>query len=179
MVYNSGVEIPKIDFSLVNFNKIAPGSYFLGFNLGDSGKLTKMDNLGNCTVVEGMGTITGVSGEVITSDGSNGGLGQSNLTFNGSTLRVNTIEIGLGGASHPSNLAIGNKSLTYNSAGYNNLSIGLESLLNNSTGGCNIAIGNRALRENNGSYNLAIGYQSLRCNTTGDYNAALGQKTLY
>jgi hypothetical protein len=53
-MYNSGVEIPKIDFNLINFSQIAPGSYFLGFNLNDSGKLTKIDNTGTCTVVEGM-----------------------------------------------------------------------------------------------------------------------------
>ena len=95
-MYNSGVEIPRIDFTLINYAKIAPGSYFLGFDLSNSSLLTKMDNSGARTVVEGIGTITGSITQVLTSDGSNGGTGESNLTFDGQTLSVNTLYIGIG-----------------------------------------------------------------------------------
>ena len=31
MIYNSGIEIPRVQFSLINYVQIASGSYFLGF----------------------------------------------------------------------------------------------------------------------------------------------------
>ena len=178
-MYNSGVEIPKIDFNLINFSNIAPGSYFLGFDLNDSGKLKKIDSSGTCTVVEGVGTVTGISCEVLTSDGSNGATGQSALTFDGTTLTVNTVEMGLGGGSLPSNLSVGYQALRSNSTGARNIAIGKYSLYNNTTGCFNTAIGNYSLRNNNASFNTAIGYGTLLSNTTGVGNTGLGNRSLY
>lgn len=51
-MYRSGIELPKVAFSVINFDKIQVGSFFVGFNLDNSGKLSKMDHLGNITVIE-------------------------------------------------------------------------------------------------------------------------------
>lgn len=75
-MYNSGVEIPRVDFSLIDFSQIAPGSYFLGFDLNNGGLLSKLDSSGNIEVIEGsnlsedVGSIsndthTGATGETI------------------------------------------------------------------------------------------------------------------
>lgn len=55
-MYKSGVEIPQVDFSMLSCNSIAAGSYFIGFNLANSGKLSKMDCNGVITVIEGAGS---------------------------------------------------------------------------------------------------------------------------
>lgn len=60
-MYNSGLEIPKVAFSLLNPNRITPGSYFTGFDLDNLGKLSKMDHLGQITVIEGGGSSTGLT----------------------------------------------------------------------------------------------------------------------
>ena len=52
MIYKSGIELPKVQFSLLQYSLIEPGSYFIGFDLDNSGKLSKMDNSGVITVIE-------------------------------------------------------------------------------------------------------------------------------
>lgn len=74
-MYKSGIEIPKVDFSIISCNRIAAGSYFIGFNLGNSGKLSKMDCNGIITVIEGAGSSiyeedSGVSSALRTGAGS-------------------------------------------------------------------------------------------------------------
>jgi hypothetical protein len=51
-MYGSGIEIPKVAFSTITLSKIATGSYFIGFDLDNGGKLSKINNLGNITVIE-------------------------------------------------------------------------------------------------------------------------------
>ena len=51
-MYGSGVESPKVPFSSVDYTVIAPGSYFIGFDMDNAGKLSKMDNTGTITVIE-------------------------------------------------------------------------------------------------------------------------------
>lgn len=77
-MYNSGLEIPKVAFSLLDYTEIEPGSYFIGFDLDNSGKLSKMDHLGQITVIEGAGggggTVVGVTDDgngVVTVDNTN------------------------------------------------------------------------------------------------------------
>ena len=48
----SGIEIPRVSFSTITFTNITAGSFFIGFDLDNSGKLSKIDNLGNITVIE-------------------------------------------------------------------------------------------------------------------------------
>ena len=64
-MYNSGIEIPQVDFSTITKSLIPLGSYFVGFDLGNLGKLSKMDNAGLITVIEGgsipvVGSVTGL-----------------------------------------------------------------------------------------------------------------------
>jgi hypothetical protein len=53
MANGAGIEIPKVDFTTLDPDKIEIGSYFIGFDQGNSGKLSKMDHLGNITLIEG------------------------------------------------------------------------------------------------------------------------------
>jgi hypothetical protein len=53
MANGSGIELPKVDFTTLNSSEIEVGSYFIGFDQGNSGKLSKMDHLGNITLIEG------------------------------------------------------------------------------------------------------------------------------
>jgi hypothetical protein len=57
-MYGSGIELPKVAFSTITFTEIEPGSFFFGFDLDNSGQLSKIDNFGNITVIEGgVGTV--------------------------------------------------------------------------------------------------------------------------
>jgi hypothetical protein len=53
MANGSGIEIPKVSFTTLDPDKIEIGSYFIGFDQGNGGKLSKMDHLGNITLIEG------------------------------------------------------------------------------------------------------------------------------
>jgi hypothetical protein len=55
MANGSGIELPKVSFTTLDPDKIEIGSYFIGFDQGNGGKLSKMDNLGNITVMESGG----------------------------------------------------------------------------------------------------------------------------
>lgn len=64
-MYKSGIELPKVSFSTITYAKIPLGGYFIGFDLDNSGKLSKVDNAGVITVIEG---------------GGSGGLGVASVT---------------------------------------------------------------------------------------------------
>ena len=51
-MYNTGIEIPKVSFSAIDYTEIEPGSFFIGFNLDLAGKLCKLDHIGNITLIE-------------------------------------------------------------------------------------------------------------------------------
>lgn len=51
-MYNTGIEIPKISFTSLDYTEIESGSYFIGFDLDNAGKLSKIDNTGTITVIE-------------------------------------------------------------------------------------------------------------------------------
>ena len=51
-MYGSGIEQPTVDFSTLDYLQITPGSYFIGFDSGNLGKLSKIDSAGNITVLE-------------------------------------------------------------------------------------------------------------------------------
>jgi hypothetical protein len=52
-MYRSGIEIPKVSFTEIDFSQIDGGSYFIGFDLNNAGLLSKIDNTGTITVIEG------------------------------------------------------------------------------------------------------------------------------
>ena len=68
-MYNTGVEIPRVSFSALSYSGIPANSYFMGFDLDNSGKLSKLDNTGTVTVIEGGG-------------GSGGGISLTDLSVN-------------------------------------------------------------------------------------------------
>ena len=51
MPYNSGVQLPRVKFSTLTFTQIPVGSFFIGFDLDNFGKLSKIDTFGNITVL--------------------------------------------------------------------------------------------------------------------------------
>jgi len=51
-MYRSGVEIPKVSFSSLQYDRIPINSYFLGFNLDNAGKLSKLERNGTVTPIE-------------------------------------------------------------------------------------------------------------------------------
>ena len=55
MSYNSGLELPKVAFSEITYSLIPLGSFFVGFDLDNAGILSKIDNTGTITVIEGGG----------------------------------------------------------------------------------------------------------------------------
>ena len=52
MIYRSGIELPRVQFSTFDYAQIRSGAYFLAFDLDNSGKLSKIDKNGVTTVLE-------------------------------------------------------------------------------------------------------------------------------
>jgi len=77
-----------------------------------------------------------------------------------------------------SNLAVGYKTLEYNTTGYANMALGYAAAWQNTTGYYNFALGANALKNNQtGNANVAIGYASME-NATASNNVGLGNQTL-
>jgi len=105
--------------------------------------------------------------------------GSAALTFNGSTLTVNSVSVGRGAGSIATNTALGSFTLISNTSGLQNTAVGNEALRLNTGGLQNSAFGYRASRANtNGNTNSAFGIDALRVNTTGSNNAAFGAQAL-
>jgi len=80
----------------------------------------------------------------------------------------------------PNNTAVGEFSLTNNTAGNHNTAVGKDSLSANTTGWSNVAVGKSSLWSNTtGEFNTAVGTVSLYFNTTGFHNAAVGISSLW
>ena len=60
-MYNTGVEIPRVSFSALSYSGIPVNSFFMGFDSDNLGKLSKLDNTGTVTVIEGGGSGGGIS----------------------------------------------------------------------------------------------------------------------
>lgn len=73
-MYGSGIEIPRVAFSSLDFSQITAGSFFLGFDINNAGKLSKINSLGVITVIEG----TGGSGVVDVGAGTDSSIRISN-----------------------------------------------------------------------------------------------------
>lgn len=103
------------------------------------------------------------------------------LTFNGSTLTVNSVSVGRGGSAVSTNTAIGDAALVANTSGANNTAVGSSALAANTGGGNNTAIGFSALGANtSGAYNTAVGYRAaLSTLSLGLYNTVVGADAGY
>jgi len=119
-----------------------------------------------------------------------------NFRLNGSfqslqDISVNTLTIGLGGASLATSTAVGYQVLKSKTSGNNNSAFGYNALASNTTGELNTAIGSSAMRvgttANNsvavgasallnsiGLCNVAVGNGALQFTTSGDHNVAIG-----
>jgi hypothetical protein len=107
--------------------------------------------------------------------GSGGGLsntGWGNVAVGARSLSYNTTGI--------ANAAFGRRALHYNTTGTLNTAVGEAALYHNTTGDANSAMGNWALLMNtSGVENTAVGRTALAQNTTGTRNVAVGNSALY
>ena len=104
--------------------------------------------------------------------------GSANMTFDGSSLTVSTIKIGLGGGSVATNLAIGQSCLTNTTSGTQNTAIGNGALTSNTTGLYNVAVGYNALNGASADQNTAVGWEALKGANTGGYCTGVGLQAL-
>ena len=129
--------------------------------------------------------------------------GSANMTFNGTTLALNSLSIsttlgvtgvstltggaviqgltvGVGAGAVATNTAVGVSVLQANTTGSGNTAIGYQALYSNTGGIGNIASGRQALYSTTtGNNNTASGYQTLYSNLTGSNNIAIGASALY
>tara|TARA_R110000868_G_scaffold8513_2_gene44044 strand:- start:381 stop:1595 length:1215 start_codon:yes stop_codon:yes gene_type:complete len=193
----------KLYYSATTTNQPLPGDLAygeLGINITD-GKLFYKDNVNAIQVIGyKLWPMTSVSGILPTANGgtnlggatpftANGVVYASSasalatgsvLTFNGTILSVNGVNVGRGAGAVSNNTAVGANALASNTTGSNNSAFGLGSLFTNGTGGSNTAIGTTALYFNNsGTFNAAIGVGVLYKNTGGSSNSAVGLNALY
>jgi hypothetical protein len=120
--------------------------------------------LTNSALTSGRVTYAGTSGVLQDS---------ANLTFDGSSLTVNTVKVGVG-AGATSNLAIGANTLTSASIGANNIAIG-SGAAQNSTGIQITTIGQGAAPNTTGNNSVYIGQTCATTATSGTYNVIIGQ----
>jgi hypothetical protein len=122
-MYGSGIEQPTVDFSTLDYLQITPGSYFIGFDSGNLGKLSKIDSAGNITVLENssisfqyeIGQHVASEGGVIANrwlSNSAGGSPTSGTIQN--YLVVDTIDLATGTEWATSNVDIPNVESTWN-----------------------------------------------------------------
>jgi hypothetical protein len=90
-------------------------------------------------------------------------------------IRVNTINIGLGGGAVITNTRVGVSALSANTSGDFNTANGYYALLSNTSGNSNTANGTVAIANNTtGNFNTSYGSSSGSINTTGSNNIFLG-----
>ena len=127
--------------------------------------------LTNSALTSGRVTYAGTSGVLQDS---------SALTFDGSTLTVNTIKVGLGAGSISTNTAVGLNVITSNSSGLDNTAIGSGAMTSTGNGSYNTAVGVSTLTGlNGGIQNTACGRIALGNVTTGTGNTGVGHAAGY
>ena len=99
-MYNTGIELPKVGFSSIDYTVIPAGSYFTGFNLDNSGKLSKIDCNGVITIIEG-------GGSSIIIEGSGLGSTQRCGSTNSASGDYSTVSGGYSNESSGDNATIG------------------------------------------------------------------------
>ena len=164
-------------------------------------------NTGNPTITNiGVQSFNGLTGAVagVTTSAANiftalntfsAGLSASGATF-ANDIKVNGVNIGLGGGNVASNLGIGKGALTGNSTGLFNTAVGSGAMeigtnsysvafgfnaLHSCTGGGinNVALGSNTLSTiSSASNNVAIGTNTLQNLVDGNYNVSIGGESL-
>jgi hypothetical protein len=99
--------------------------------------------------------------------------GSANMTFDGTSLTVNTVKIGLGAGSSIYNTSVGSGSLTSNTTGTENTMFGYQTGQSITTGNSNTGVGTLALNAAAGDYNVGIGIRA-GGKITGAKNTCIG-----
>lgn len=127
----------------------------------------------------GTGLSTFVANQVFYPSSSSVVAQSANLTFDGSTLAVNSVSVGRGGGGVASNTVVGSGALAANTVGAQITAVGNGALAVN-TASFVTAVGYQALNANTTAvWNTAIGGQAAAANTTGQYITAVGYQALY
>jgi hypothetical protein len=104
----------------------------------------------------------------------------SALTFDGSTLGVNSVNVGRGAGAVSSNTAVGAGALNANTTGSSNTAVGQNALTASTVAAANTAIGSNAMRFSQfGGSNTAIGREALYSNILASNNVAVGSSALF
>lgn len=154
----------------------------LSFSAGTTGLTPSTATTGAITLAGTLATTNGGTG--LTSFTANrvfyasstSAIGSSaNLTFDGSSLTVNSVRVGRGAGSVSTNTSVGQSCLIANTTGGNNTAFGSNSLQTNTTGNYNTAVGAGSLGFcSTSSYNTAVGFGALYNNGAGENNTAVG-----
>lgn len=92
---------------------------------------------------------------------------------------INSLTIGKGGGSVPSNTTMGQNALLNNSTGQYNVAVGTDALSANTVNSHNTAVGYSALKNMYSTeHNTAVGSGALQSTTTGGQNTAFGSSAL-
>ena len=174
---------------------------------GDADQVLATNGSGTLSFATASGTTinNNADNRVITGSGTANTLnGETNLTFDGSTLTVSgnvsvdsgTIKLDGNYPTGTSNIALGDTALDdgslsggYNSAvgsgalsactsGSDNVAVGFDALKLNTTTSANTACGSEALRANIGNSNTAVGNEAMYGNTSGTLCTAVGALAL-
>lgn len=150
----------------------------LAINIAD-GKLFYKDSGGVVQVIADGPFSIGGSNTQVQYNNSGALAGSANLTFDGSTLAVNSVSVGRGGGGVASNTVVGSGALASNTVGAQITAVGNGALAVN-TASFVTAVGYQALNANTTAvWNTAVGGQAAAVNTTGQYVTAVGYQTLY
>ena len=184
-IFASGdvVSLRLVRASLNDFPKLDEDNTFSGANAYGTPASITLTNGSNLPIVAGTtGTLTTARGGTnLTSFTANGVVYASStsalatgtgLTFDGTSLTVNTIKVGLGGGSISTNTAIGVSSLAANTTAGGNTSVGYQAGIAQTTGANNSYFGYQAGFSSNftgtgNTGNSLFGYQAGYGITTG------------
>jgi hypothetical protein len=116
-MYRSGIEIPKVSFSSLQYDRIPINSYFLGFNLDNFGKLSKIERNGTITPIEFNGNFIEIQKDAVQLTSA-----ASVINFTGSGVTATAIgsEITINIPTPPSGISLTDLSVTQPLL-YNNL----------------------------------------------------------
>ena len=154
-----------------------------------TGTLALTSDIHSAVTLSAIGSTANANGATLTgqvlnlqpADASFGGVVTTGTqTFAGAKIfsndiRVNTINIGLGGGAVITNTRVGVSALSVNTSGDFNTANGYYSLFSNTSGNSNTANGTVTIANNTtGSFNTAYGSSAGSINTTGSNNIFLG-----
>jgi hypothetical protein len=175
---SAGASAPTWSSLPANVSSISFGSIGLTPSTATTGAVTVGGTLG--TANGGTNLTTFGANQVFYASSASVMSQSSALTFDGSTLSVNNVNVGRGAGAVSANTAIGNGTLSSNTSGSQNTAIGYAALSSNLTGNTQTALGSNTMAVMRGSSNTAVGQGAMYgsgtiANNTGFSNVAVGQ----